>query len=166
MFHIYNYFEYQTIFILSNTIILSKFPINRPNIPIYQHFLHSYLLHHHPSPTLKISPFMPTFQQNLELPSKYPKIHHISCLITSIQITQSKKNPLKIKDSYYFPAYPDHIPPNPILLNHILTILFCKLSYNSRLFYTNTVFHIFRTELFTESIFIPFHAKKKPQPKP
>lgn len=47
---------------------------------------------------------------------------------------QSKMNPLKTKDSYYFPAYPDHILPNSILLNHILTIPFYKLSYNGRLF--------------------------------
>lgn len=39
---LYNYFEFQTIFILSNTIILSKFLTNLSNIPIYQHFLHIY----------------------------------------------------------------------------------------------------------------------------
>lgn len=40
-----------------------------------------------------------------------------------------------MKDSYYFQTYSDHIPPNVALLNYVLTILFYKLSYNSRLLY-------------------------------
>lgn len=50
------------------------------------------------------------------------------------QIAQNKKNPLKIKDSYYFPTYPVLILSNIILLNHNLTILLPKVSYNGRLF--------------------------------
>ena len=80
---------------------------------------------------------MPIFQQNIELLSKRQKFHPISRLITPIHITQNKKNPLKIKDSYFFPAYPDPILSNIILLNHNLTILLPKVSFNGRLFAYN-----------------------------
>lgn len=82
-------------------------------------------------------------------------------MITPAQITQNKENPLKIKDSSYFPAYPNQILPNIAILNHILTISSRKPSYNSRLFHTNSGISFFRIELFTESIFIPFHIKKE-----
>lgn len=131
---LYNCFEYQTISILSNTIILSKFLINLPNLPIYQHFTLSCLLCPYPSPPPQNLPIYTDFSTKYRTSIKAAKNPSYFFPDHTTQITQNKKNPLKIKDSYYFPAYPDQILPNAILLNHNLIISFFKPSYNSRLF--------------------------------
>lgn len=126
-------------------------------INVFIPFSYHRTIHHS---TLKISPFMPVFQQNLELHSKLlnstlfsPKPH------THSNHPKQKESP-KIKDSHYFPAYPNHILPNVILLNHNLTISFPKLSYCSRLFCANSTFLLFSIELIPESILSLFHKKK------
>lgn len=70
---LYNCFEYQTISILSNTIILSKFLINLPNLPIYQHFTLSCLLCPYPSPPPQNLPIYTDFSTKYRTSFKMPK---------------------------------------------------------------------------------------------
>lgn len=115
--------------------------------------------HHSPS---KISPFIPIFQHNLELSSKIPKItpYFLSDLtpLTSPQIKKSLENK-------GFPAL--HIIYEPPSTEHYFVksyfnILHFKHSAIIVDFCINSTFHIFRTELYSEFIFIPFYTKKKP----
>lgn len=99
-------------------------PLSQTNIsPKIQRFLNILPSSTHFKYTSRNTQKTSIFQHNFELHSKFPKYHPISRLITPTQITQNKKNPLKIKDSYYFPAYPDRILSNAILLNHNLIYL-------------------------------------------
>lgn len=97
-----------------------------------------------------LSTLLPPPAPSITLPSKVPKNAYFSALSrTPFKIPKippnfppnhtlsnrpKQKESPKIKDSYYFPAYPDQFLPNTILLNPGLTSTSYKLSCNSRLF--------------------------------
>lgn len=101
-----------------------KILINHPKSPYLSTFSHHPTIISPPSiQTSKIfrkRPFLGIISNSTHI---FHKSHPISRLITSNHIAQNKKNPLKIKDSYYSPAYPDPILPNIILFNHNFAIL-------------------------------------------
>ena len=121
MFFVPNIDNFLTIFLLS------------PKPPYLSAFLALLPFRPHPSPNPQYLPIYANFSTKSRTSFKMPKNPNYFLPDHTHSNRSNPKNPLKIKASSYFTAYPDHILPNGILLNHILTILFYKLSYNSRL---------------------------------
>lgn len=102
------------------------FFLRSPKLPYLSAFSTLLPFQPHPSPHLQYLPIYADFSTKSRTSFKMPKNPPYFLPDHATQIAQNKKNPPKIKDSYYFPTYPDQILPSAILLYHILTISFLQ----------------------------------------
>lgn len=102
MLFVPNIDKFLTIFLLS------------PKLPYLSVFLALLPFQSHPSPHLQNLPIYTDFSIKHRTSIKTAKNSLYFLPDHTTQITQNKKNPLKIKASSYFTAYPDHILPNAI----------------------------------------------------